>query len=406
LLLGAEPTSLPGFVHRRRERELARERLAAVGLRIDPATPIAQLGVAQRQLVAIAKAIAAPVRLLILDEPTSSLAAPDIEHLLGLVQRQRTAGTAVLFISHKLDEVFRVADRIAVLRDGRNAGTRDTAATTPAEIIALMVGRELQHRDHRELPVADEVLLDINGLQASGLTAPFDLALHAGEIVGLYGLKGAGRTDLLRALFGLTRRIGGEIRIGGHPVHIRSPRDAMRAGLGWVCRDRKELGLFGNLDVGENLSIAALDKSADAKLSRLGFIDRSAERRAVTDFIGRLGIRTAGARQAITALSGGNQQKVLLARWLMCRPRVLILDEPTAGIDVGAKSEIYALMHELSSQGIGILLVSSELPEVLALSDRVLVMHDGALAGELDRAEASEERVMQAIHGHAPANPP
>lgn len=401
LLLGAEPEWLPGFVHRRRERELAHERLAAVGLAIDPATPVAQLTVAQRQLVAIAKAIAAPVRLLILDEPTSSLGAADIAHLLELMERQRASGTAVLFISHKLDEVFRVADRICVLRDGCNAGLRDKSATTPAEVIALMVGRELRHRDHRAVQVGDKVLLDIRGLQAHGLTAPLDLALRAGEILGLYGLKGAGRLHLLRALFGLARATAGEIRLGGRVLRVRSPRDAIRAGLGWVCRDRKELGLFANLDVGENLTIAALNS-----LARAGFVDHAAERRAVGDSIQRLGIRTTGARQVITALSGGNQQKVLLARWLLCRPRVLVLDEPTAGIDVGAKSEIYALMHELSAQGIGILLVSSELPEVLALSDRVLVMQYGALTGELSRAEASEERVMHLIHGRDPTNHP
>ena len=397
LLLGAEPQWMPGFLHLRRERELARERLAAVGLALDPDTPVGQLGVAQRQLVAIARSIAAPVRLLILDEPTSSLAAPDIDHLLGLIERQRAAGTAALFISHKLDEVFRIADRICVLRDGRNAGDRDTSATTPAAVIALMVGRELQHRAHRDVPVTDEILLEMRGVGARGLAAPFDLTLRAGEVVGLYGLKGAGRIDLLRALFGLARCTAGEIRIGGRTARIRSPRDAIRAGLGWVCRDRKELGLFGNLDVGENLSIAALDS-----LSRLGFIDRPAERRAAGDLIRRLGIRTTGARQAITALSGGNQQKVLLARWLMCRPRLLILDEPTAGIDVGAKAEIYALMHELSAQGIGILLVSSDLMEILAMSDRVLVQHAGVLVGELDRAEASEERVMHLIHDGVP----
>lgn len=424
LLLGAEPEWLPGFVDRRRARQLARERLAAVGLAVDPATPVEHLTVAQRQLVAIAKAIAAPVKLLILDEPTSSLGAADIAHLLDLVERQRANGTSVLFISHKLDEVFRVADRIGVLRDGCNAGTRDTAATTPAEIISLMVGRELQHREHRDATASSEVLLDIRGLRAPGLTALFDLALRAGEIVGLYGLKGAGRVHLLRALFGLTRMSAGEVRLCGQRLRVRSPRDAIRAGLGWVCRDRKELGLFANLDVGENLSISALSmdgvrvktpgsalharssipgfysdpKYTGARLSRWGFIDGTAERRAISESIQRLGIRTTGARQAITSLSGGNQQKVLLARWLLCRPRVLVLDEPTAGIDVGAKSEIYALMHELSAQGIGILMVSSELPEVLALSDRVMVMHEGALRGELDRAAASEERVMQLIH--------
>jgi ribose transport system ATP-binding protein len=397
LLLGREPHSVPGFVDRRRERAMARQLLAQVGLEVDSDTLVNELGVAQRQLVAIAKSLgrlpASPVRLLILDEPTSALAADDIEHLLDLVRKQRAAGTAVLLISHKLDEVFRVADRVSVFRDGRHVGTREAAATNSAAIVPLMVGRDLKLRTHREAPTGGEVLLDVIGLRAPGLAGPVDLSLRAGEILGLYGLKGAGRIDLLRALFGLQKPVAGEVRLDGRTLRIRSPQDAIRGGIGWVCRDRTELGLFGNLDVGENLTIAAL-----ASLARSGIVIRSAERRAIEESVQRLGIKTAGARQAITSLSGGNQQKVLLARWLLCRPRLLILDEPTAGIDVGAKSEIYALMQELSAQGIGILLVSSDLPEVLELSDRVLVMHAGALVGALDRAEANEERVMQLIH--------
>jgi simple sugar transport system ATP-binding protein len=243
--------------------------------------------------------------------------------------------------------------------------------------------------------------MNIRGLQARGLTAPFDLALRAGEILGLYGLKGAGRTDVLRALFGLVRCTAGEIRIGGHPVRIRSPRDAIRAGLGWVCRDRKELSLFANLDVGENLSIARFGvKFADVRLSRLGFIDRSAERRAVTDFIGRLGIRTAGARQAITALSGGNQQKVLLARWLATEPALLILDEPTRGIDVGAKAEIQHLVATLSEQGMAVLFISAELEEVLRLSNRIMVLRDRELVTELDNdRDLTADDVMATIAG-------
>ena len=393
LVLGAEPECLPGFVHLRRLRDMALRQLATVGLAIDPDALVGQLGVAERQLVAIARTISTPVRLLVLDEPTSALAADDIEHLLGLVDQQRAAGTAVLFISHKLDEVFRVSDRISVFRDGRNAGIRETAGTDAGEIISMMVGRELTSRAHREVPVADTPSLSVRGLRARGLRGPVSLSLRAGEILGLYGLKGAGRIDLLRALFGSEVPEAGEVRLDGKLLQIRSPADAIRAGIAWVCRDRKELGLFGNFDLKENLSIAALDSMASG-----GFVDSRAERKAVQEYVGRLGIRTTGSGQAITALSGGNQQKVLLARALLCAPKILILDEPTAGIDVGAKSEIYALMHEMSAKGLGILLVSSELPEVLALSDRVLVMHEGALVGALDRLEATEERVMQLIH--------
>jgi ABC-type sugar transport system ATPase subunit len=399
LVLGTEPQWLPrlmpGFINLARQHELALARLAAVGLNLDPDTLVAHLSVAERQLVAIAISIASPVRLLVLDEPTSSLAADDIEHLLGVIDRQRDAGTAVLFISHKLHEVFRVADRICVFRDGRSVGRRKTTGTGIPEIVSMMVGRELEPRDHRAGAVTGDVLLEVFGLRARRLGGSIDLALHYGEILGIYGLKGSGRMELLRVLFGLQSSEAGEIRLEGRALRIRSPSDAIRCGIGWVCRDRKELGLFGNFNVRENLTVAALDSLATG-----GFVDRRAERQAVSGLIQRLAVKTAGPEQHITALSGGNQQKVLLARWLLCHPSVLILDEPTVGIDIGARSEIHALMSELAGEGIGILLVSSELPEVLTLSDRVLVMHDGAFAGALDRAEASEERVMQLVHAH------
>jgi ABC-type sugar transport system ATPase subunit len=394
LMLGEEPQTIPGFVNRRRQRAIALERLGSVGLDLDPDTRVEELGVAQRQLVAIARAMAARVRLLILDEPTSSLAGQDIDHLLKLIEQQRSNGTAVLFISHKLDEVFRISDRICVFRDGRNAGDREAGSTTPKEIVSLMVGRELLDQvDREDLTRAGRPLLEVQELQAAGLSRPVSLELWPGEILGLYGLRGAGRIALLRALFGLERVRAGQTIIEGEPVFIHSPTSAIRAGIGWVSRDRKELGLFSNLDVGKNLTIAALDS-----VSFRGWIRRNQEQDTITEFIEMLGIKTTGPHQAITALSGGNQQKVLLARWLLTRPQVLILDEPTVGIDVGAKSEIYALMHRLTSEGMGILLVSSELPEVLAHSDRIVIMHEGAINGELNREEANEAAVMALIH--------
>jgi len=393
LFLGDEPKWFPSLVNKRREQEQARTRLDTVGLDIHPDTPVGDLSVAQRQLVAIAKAISSPVRLLILDEPTSTLAADDTRHLLDLIRQRKAAGTSVLFISHKLDEVFGIADRVSVFRDGCNVGTRRIPDTSTSEVVGMMVGRELA-APHRGKPVLQQnVCLRISGLEAAGLGGGFDLSLRHGEVLGLYGLKGSGRSVLLRALFGLTRRRGGEILIDGKPSAIHSPLQAIRKGLAWVCRDRKERGLFPNLDVQANLTLPALDS-----LSRFGFVLRGKERRATLKQIESLGIRTAGPDQPITALSGGNQQKVMLARWLLCAPRVLVLDEPTAGIDVGAKAEIYALVRRLTAAGMGILLVSSELPEVLALSDRILVMHEGALAGILDAEDASEQKVMQLIH--------
>lgn len=393
LVLNDEPRALPGFVDRRRQRETAAERLATVRLDIDPETPVFRLSAAERQLVAIARAVASPVRLLVLDEPTSALATDDIEHLLGVIERQHSAGTAVLFISHKLDEILQICDRVYVLRDGRNAGILHAADTNASQIISLMVGRELQQSEHRTHANTGRPLLDVSGLLANGLSAPVGLSLAAGEIVGLYGLKGAGRIHLLRTLFGLQEPRSGEIRVAGRPVRFRSAQDAVSHGLAWVCRDRKALGLFDNLNLRENLSIASL-----GSIARWGIINLRSERRAAADAVGRFAIRTTGLDQEISTLSGGNQQKVLFARWLLCGPRILILDEPTAGIDVGARSEIYGLIDELASTGIGILLVSSDLPEALTLSDRLFVMHEGAIAGMLGREEASEERIMQLIH--------
>jgi len=393
LVLGDEPQWLPMLVDRKRQRARARELLETVDLKIDPDADVTELGVAQRQLVAIAKSIASPVRLLILDEPTSSLSVEDIRHLLDLIRQRKAAGTSVLFISHKLDEVFDIADRISVFRDGHNAGTREAMHTSAQEVVTMMVGRALDERQPTGSMVQPEPCLEIQALHASGLSSCLDFCLHRGEVLGLYGLKGSGRTTLLRAVFGLGPRYSGEISVDGRAVSIHSPRDAIRAGMAWVCRDRKERGLFPNLDIQQNATLPALDG-----MSRFGFVLRRKERQAVLAQIEALDIRAAGPDQLITELSGGNQQKVMLARWLMCKPRVLVLDEPTAGIDVGAKAEIHALMRRLAAQGMGILLVSSELPEVLMLSDRILVMHEGALVGSLGSGEASEEKVMQLIH--------
>jgi len=393
LVLGYEPQSLPGLVDRKLERQQTGRLLDAVGLAIDPDTPVTELSVAQRQLVAIARSIASPVRLLVLDEPTSSLAADDIAHLLELVRQRKAAGTSVLFISHKLDEVFAIADRISVFRDGRNAGTREAGQSSPDEIVTLMVGRTLQARYDSGRTIQPGLCLEVRDLEADRLANRLDFVLHRGEVLGLYGLKGSGRTTLLRTLFGLQPRRRGEIFIDGRAIDSRSPRDALRAGMAWVCRDRKERGLFANLDVEQNLTLPALDS-----LSRFGFLLRGKERQAALTQLEALDVRTAGPDQPITELSGGNQQKVMLARWLLCKPSVLVLDEPTVGIDVGAKAEIHALMHRLTAEGMGILLVSSELPEVLALSDRILVIHEGGLSGCLDANQASEERVMQLIH--------
>ena len=393
ILLGQEPQRWCGFIDRHESRKRATQALQRVGLEIDPATPVSALSVARRQLVAIARATSRETRLLVMDEPTSALASHDIDHLLDLIQDLRNSGMTILFISHKLDEIFRIADRITVLRDGQTVACRPARLSSRHEIISLMVGRELEEMFFKQGHATGEVLLEVRALRKRGLFHDISFTLRQGEILGIYGLKGAGRSDMAGALFGLIAPDGGEASLHGQLANIKSCRDAIRHGIGLVPEDRKALGLFPNMNVQENLSLAALDD-----MSAAGFIRPGKERTAAKNFIAELNIRTRSPRQNIMSLSGGNQQKVMLARWLAGHPKVLILDEPTAGIDVGAKSEIYRFIGELTARGMGIILISSELPELLGLSDRVLVMHAGRISAEFAASEASEEKVMQAIH--------
>jgi rhamnose transport system ATP-binding protein len=393
LLLNREPTRFMGLIHRSRERQLAGQYLDTIGLAMDPDRPLEDLSVAERQLVAIARSVKEDARLLIMDEPTSSLATDDIEQLLELAGRLCARGTAILFISHKLDEVFRISDRITVLRDGKVVGTRKSASSSSAEIVTMMVGRDLAAVSRKSVDAAGEPLLEVRDLASPAVFEPVSFDLSKGEVLGLYGLKGAGRMDVVRALFGLDPHSTGEVRVHGRRVRIDSPQAAIRHGLAYASRDRKKQGLFPNLNVRENLTLTAL-----GRLSRSGFIWPRRERAACNRYLERLQVRTAGSEQPIGDLSGGNQQKVVLARWLLNRPQVLILDEPTAGIDIGARLEIYQLIQQLSADGIGVLLVTSELPELLALSDRVLVMHEGAMVGAFDRHAATEEAIMHAIY--------
>ena len=342
---------------------------------------------------AIARAIAARCRLMVLDEPTSSLGADDAGRLLDTLRRLRDTGVAVLLITHRLEEIFAVADRVSVLRDGRRVASLESAQTTAAQIARLMVGRDIPARRTRARARAGMPGLEVRGLLAPGLSAPVSFSVQGGEVLGLYGLRGSGRTALLRALFGLVRRRAGEIRLRGEPLNGRTTAAIMAQGMGWVCRDRKIQGVVPTMTVAENLTLASLDR-----LSRAGFIDRGREAREVAEQVSRLGIRPPDANAGIGTLSGGNQQKVMLGRWLLRQPSFLVLDEPTAGVDVGAKAEIHAAIGSMVESGMSVLLVSSELPDVLALSDRIAVMHEGALRGCLDRGQATEEGIMQLIH--------
>lgn len=400
VLLGHEPHRF-GIIDRERLQREASHFLAQVGLNLDPATLVGELGVGQQQLCEIAKALGRRAKILILDEPTAALTEVEVAVLMRLLEDLRQQGVSMIYISHKLGEVFSIADRITVLRDGRSIGTYPADQITEEQVIAKMVGREIHDRfPYRPRPLGAPVLevSDLNAWEkATGRQVVRDLSLtlRAGEIVGLSGLMGAGRTELVTALFGgWPGRVTGSVHLEGRPLTGRTPKSTLKAGLALVSEDRKRYGLVLGMGVGPNLSLAAL-----AELHRRGVIDREAEAVAVQRQIDDLTVKTTSAEVPVGTLSGGNQQKVVLGKMLLTRPKVLILDEPTRGVDVGAKYEIYKLILRLAESGMAILLVSSELPEVLGLSDRVLVMREGRLAAAFDRAEATSERVMQAATG-------
>jgi L-arabinose transport system ATP-binding protein len=368
---------------------------------LDPRTLGAKLTPAQRQLVEILRALTDQPKVIAFDEPTSSLSDTEVDLLFALIRGLREQGVAVIYVSHRIKEVFALADRVAVLRDGEHVGTRRTSELSEAELIRMMVGRDLASLFHDEVPrpAPGDVVLDVRGLcsaerSASGSSINTDVRdvtfqVRAGEIVALAGLVGAGRSELVKALVGAEPVTAGSIVFLGQERRFGSPRDAVRAGIGLAPEERKAEALFLQRSVRENTAAAIYDR-----LRRFRVISRREERATVAQFLDRLRVRPTGTEYPISSLSGGNQQKVVLARWLARNPALLILDEPTRGVDVGAKSEIYAIIHELAGAGIAILMVSSELPEVLGLADRIIVMQNGRITGELGRAEATEEGVL------------
>jgi rhamnose transport system ATP-binding protein len=373
----------------------AEELLKALGLPINPKTKIRQLSFADQQMVDIAAALSQNTKVLLMDEPTASLTPNEVERLFVIMRRLRAQGTAIVFINHRLEEVFAIADRIAVMRDGEMIEERIPSATSHAEIIRLMVGRELKTLFER--PTAPQVgmpVLEVNGLSRKGKFQDISFHICAGEIVGMSGLVGAGRSDVAQAIFGVVQADTGHIRIEGREATIANPRDAMALGLAYVPEDRQHQGLFMPTSVTRNTGIATLQTFA-----RNGWVSEQAERQATNDYVERLRIALRTIEQPVRELSGGNQQKVVLSRWLLTKPKVIILDEPTRGIDVGAKAEVHRLMGELAAQGLGIFMISSELPEILAMSDRVLVMHEGRLTARLSKQEMSSERIMAAATG-------
>jgi len=381
----------------KRRRARARELLDRIGARIDPDAPVSALTMPEQQMVEIAKSLGGQAKVLIMDEPTAALPEHEVANLFRVVRELKGQGVGVVYISHRLDELYALADRVTVLRDGQTVATRPMKDVERPELIRLMVGREISAIFPKRDVAQGDVVLETRalGCRASGLRN-VSLSIRAGEILGLAGLVGAGRTELARVLFGLTPATEGEILLGGRAAAVRSPSDAVDLGIAYVPEDRRRHGVILEMPIAENATLAVL-----RRISKGGFIDFGREREIAASYVEKLAVKTPSIDTPAGNLSGGNQQKVALARWLATEPKVILLDEPTQGIDVGAKAEIHRLMVDLAAKGLAILMISSELPEILGMSDRVGVMRGGALAGILSRAEATQERVMALALGHA-----
>ncbi|RGC69238.1 Arabinose import ATP-binding protein AraG [Micromonospora sp. MW-13] len=396
IMLGAEPGSRP-FPDRRRVDERAAELLDRLGLRVDPRGAVRHLDAASQQLVVIARSLARQARLVILDEPTSILSPAESERLFGVIRSLQADGVTLLYVSHRMPEVFALSQHIHVLRDGRHVGHWPTAEVSPDQVVAAMVGRELaaefaRHDTPAPAPTATP-RLRLRGVRGTGFTG-VDLDVAPGEVLGVAGLPDSGRIELLRGIFGADPISGGELSLDGETFTARSPRDAIRARVAYLPGERRQQGILPTMSVADNVNILTLGRRQRFGLLRRGALRRDADTRARD-----LRVKTSTTAQGITQLSGGNQQKALLARWLSIEPRLMLLDEPTRGVDVGAKAEIYRLFRSLTEAGVGIVVSSSDLPELLTVSDRIAVLAAGRLVGVIDAAEATEEKVMALATG-------
>ncbi|HNZ16938.1 MAG TPA: sugar ABC transporter ATP-binding protein [Candidatus Hydrogenedentes bacterium] len=372
----------------------AREILGRVRTDLDVRKPVNECSVAQQQIVEIAKALSFSSKVIVMDEPSATLTDHELKALFDLIRGLKKDGIGMIYISHRLEEIFEIGDRVTVMRDGQYIGTKEVSEVHREDLIHMMVGRELKDEYPKERFARGEEVLRVEGLGIDGAFQDVSFSLHKGEIMGLTGLVGAGRTEVARAIFGADKLHAGQIFLDGRPITVTSPQDAIRQGIGLLTEDRKTQGLVLGMSVRENTTLANLKD-----LVRFLFVDRGREREVTLKYVDDLRIKTPTIEQTAQNLSGGNQQKVVLAKWLFTGCRVLIFDEPTRGIDVGAKVEIYKLMNELVRNGVCILMISSELPEVLGMCDRILVMHEGRLAGELPRADADQERLMRLATG-------
>jgi inositol transport system ATP-binding protein len=389
--IGREPANRFGLVDHARLRQRTEALFERLAIDIDPQAEVRTLTIASRQMVEIAKAVSFDSDVLIMDEPTSALTDREVEHLFRIIGHLRGQGKGIVYITHKMNELFEIADEYSVFRDGRYIGTHASAEVTRDDIIRMMVGREITQMFPKQEVSRGDVVLSVDRLAVDGVFRDVSFDLHAGEILGVAGLVGSGRSNVAEALFGVVPATSGEIRLDGRRVDIGSPAQAMRHGMAFLTEDRKDTGCFMGLDLLANMEVAVLRE----RHVRWGLVAHTALKRECEDMALTLKVKSPGLHEDIRNLSGGNQQKVLIGRWLLTRPRILILDEPTRGIDVGAKAEIHRLVGALAAEGAAVLMVSSEMPEVLGMSDRILVMHEGRMTGIVDRGEADQVRIME-----------
>jgi len=395
IFLGREPLGKYGLIDKRKLNADTKSLLDRLEIDIKPTSIMKDLSVANTQMVEIAKAISYDASLIIMDEPTSAITEREVAHLFSMIRSLKAKGVTVIYITHKMDEVFQIADDITVLRDGKHVATVSASQTNKNRLITMMVGRELTEMFPKEYAPIGETVLSVHNLTRDGIVEDVSFDLRRGEILGIAGLMGAGRTEVIEAIFGIHKLDAGEIIINGKKTQINTPADAIKNGMALLTEDRKLTGILGVLPVRDNMMIASL-----SNYEKRGFLDRRLIDATCKEEKGRLDIKTPSMDQLIKFLSGGNQQKVLVSRWLLTSPDILILDEPTRGIDVGAKAEIHKLMSKLAQDGKAIIMISSELPEILGMSDRILVMHEGKVGGIFERKDATQESIMQAATGH------
>lgn len=394
LFIGKEITSSLGLLNTKQMKALANEQFAKLSVPIPLERPAGECSVGQQQMIEIAKALMTDAKVIIMDEPTAALTEREIQKLFGVIASLKENGVSIVYISHRMEEIFTICDRITIMRDGRTVDTKAIAETNFDEVVRKMVGRELTERYPVRNPTYGEVVLEVRNASSKGLFQNVSFEVRAGEVLGFAGLMGSGRTEIMRTIFGLDRMDSGELFIRGHKVNIRKPTDAVSHGIGFITEDRKDEGLVLDFSIRENMVLPNL-----FSFSSKGFISGAKEQEFVDTLIQRLQIKTQSSETSARNLSGGNQQKVVIAKWIGIGPSVLILDEPTRGVDVGAKREIYQLMNELTDRGVAIIMVSSELPEVLGMSDRVAVVHEGHISGVLSREEATQEKIMTLATG-------